>query len=77
MDQEIASAINTELFNKQAPANIRTLNASRNVKAAITAIMHPIARAEITLLYRDIIITAARTVLKDAIDVKENETWER
>jgi len=77
MDQEIASAINRALFHQQAPAHIRIMNARRNAKGAITAITHQNATAEMTMQYRDIIITAARTVDRGVVDVEENETWER
>jgi hypothetical protein len=77
MDQEIASAINRALFHQKAPAHIRIMNAKRNAKGAITAITHPNATAEMALQYRDIIITAARTVDKGVVDVEENESWER
>jgi len=77
MDQEIASAINRALFHQQAPAHIRIMNARRNAKGAITAITHQNATAEMAMWYRDIIITAARTVDKGVVDIEENETWER
>jgi len=77
MDQEIASAISRALFHQKAPAHIRIMNAERNAKGAITAITHPNATAEMALQYRDIIITAARTVDKGVVDVEENESWER
>jgi len=77
MDQEIASAINRALFHQQAPAHIRIMNARRNAKGAITAITHQNATAEMAMQFRDIIITAARTVDRGVVDVQENETWER
>jgi hypothetical protein len=77
MDQEIASAINRALFHQQAPAHRRIMNARRNAKGAITAITHQNATAEMAMRYRDIIITAARTVDTGVVDVEENETWER
>jgi len=75
MDQEIASAINRALFHQQAPAHIRIMNAKRNAKGGITAIMHPNATAEMAVQYRDIINTAERTVDKAVVDIEENETW--
>jgi hypothetical protein len=77
MDQEIASAINRALFHQQAPAHIRIMNARRNAKGAITAITHQNATAEMGMQYRDIVITAARTVDTGVVDVEENETWGR
>jgi hypothetical protein len=77
MDQEIVSAINRALFHQQAPAHIRIMNARRNAKCVITAITHQNATAEMTMEYRDIIITAARTVDRGVVDVEENETWQR
>ena len=77
MDQEIASVINRALFRQQAPAHIRIMNVRRNAKGAITAITHQNATAEMALLYRDIIISAARTVDMGVIDVEGNESWER
>jgi hypothetical protein len=64
MDQEIASAINRALFHQQAPAHIRIMNARSN------------ATAEMAMQYRDIIITADRTVDRGVLDVEENKTWE-
>jgi len=77
MDQEIASAIRRALFHQKAPAHITILNAKRNPMGGITAITNPNATAEMALQYRDIIITAARTVDKGVVDVEENESWER
>jgi hypothetical protein len=77
MDQEIASAINRALFHQKAPAHIKIMNAKRNAKGTITAITHPNATAELAMQYRDIIITAARTVDRGVVDVEENETCER
>jgi hypothetical protein len=77
MDQEIASAINRALYHQKAPAHISIMNAERNAKAAITAITHPNATAEMTLQYRDIFITRARIVETGVVDVEENESWER
>jgi hypothetical protein len=76
MDQEIASVINTALFHHQAPAHIRIINARRNAKGTIRAIMHQNASAEMVMQYRNIIITAARTVDRGVLDVIEHETWE-
>jgi hypothetical protein len=77
MDQEIASAINRALFHQQAPAHIRIINARRNAKGVIMAITHQNGTAEMAMQYRDIIMTAARTVGRRVVDVEENETWER
>jgi hypothetical protein len=77
MDQEIVSAINRVLFHQQAPAHIRIINARRNAKGAITAITHQNTTAGMVLRYRDIIITAVRTVDKGVVDVADNESWER
>jgi len=77
IDQEIASAINRALLHQQAPAHIRIMNPTRNANGAITAITHQNATAEIAMQYRDIIITAAKTVDRGVLDVAENETWER
>jgi len=77
LDQQIASAINRALFHQPARAHIKIMNASRNAKGAITAIMHQNATAEMALGYCDIIITAARTVDREVVDDEENETWER
>jgi hypothetical protein len=53
------------------------MNTRRNAKGPITAIMHQNSTAEMAMQYRDIIITAARTVDRGVVDVKENEAWER
>jgi len=74
MDQAIASAINRALYYQQAPANIKIMNASRNVKGAITAITYQNAIAEMALQLGDIIITVARTVNTGVVDAKENES---
>jgi len=77
IDEEIASAVNRALFQQQAPAHVRIMNARRNAKGTITAITHQNATAQMALLYRDIIIKAARFVDKGIIDVEGNESWER
>jgi hypothetical protein len=77
MDQEIVSAINRALFHQQAPAHIRIINARSNAQCAITAITHQNTTAEMALQYRDITITAARTVDNGVLDVEENQSWER
>jgi len=77
MDHEIVSAINRALFHKKAPATIRIMNAKRNAMGEITAITHPNPTTEMAVQYRDIIITAARTVDKGVVEVQKNESWER
>jgi len=77
MDEEIASAVNRALFQQQAPAHVRIMNARRNAKGTITAITHQNSTAELALLYQDIIIMAARSVDKGIIDVEGNESWQR
>jgi hypothetical protein len=49
----------------------------RNAKATITAMTQQNASAEMALLYRDMIIKAARSVDMGIIDVEGNESWER
>jgi hypothetical protein len=77
MDQEIALAITRAFSHQKAPADIRIMNAKRNAKAAITAIMYPNATAEMALQYHDIVTTAARTVDKGVVHVQENWSCER
>jgi len=72
IDQQIASVINRVLFYQKAPAHIRIINAKWNAKGVITAITHPHATAEMALQYRDIIITAARTVDPGVMDFEED-----
>jgi len=76
MDKDIASALNIALFHQEAPAHIRIMNARRNARGAITAIMHQNATAEMALRYHDMIITATQTVQKGVVDVQENQSWE-
>jgi hypothetical protein len=77
MDRDIASAINRARFDQQAPAHIRIMNARRNAKGEITAITHQNATAAMALQYRNVVIRAARTVVRGVVVVKENKTWER
>lgn len=77
MDQKIASAINRALIHQQAPAHISIMNAGRNAMGSITAITHQNLTEEMAIQYRDIIITAARTVVRGVVEVEENETWGR
>jgi len=77
MVQEIASAINRVRFHQKAPAHNRVMNAKWHAKGGISAITHPNATAEMAQQYRDLIITAARTVDKGVVDVEDNESWER
>jgi len=53
------------------------MNARRDAKGEITAITHLNATAAMALQYRDITITASRTVDKGVVDVAANESWER
>jgi len=53
------------------------MDSRRNPKCTITAIAHQNAKAEMALLYRDLMIKAARSVDKGIIDVEGNEYWER
>jgi hypothetical protein len=64
MDQEIATAINRALFHQKTPAQIWIMNAKRNARATITAITHQKATAAMAQIYRNVIITAARTADK-------------
>ena len=75
MDEEIASAVNRAMFQPQAPAHVWIMNARRNAKGTMTAITHQNATVEIALLYRDVIIKAARSVDKGIIDVEGKESW--
>jgi hypothetical protein len=77
MDQKISSVINRALFHQKALAHIRIMNAKWNAQGAITAITHPNATAEMSMQYRDIIITVVRTIDRGVVDVEENDTWER
>lgn len=76
-DQEVAGAINRAIFHRQALAYLRVMNARRNAKGALTAITNQNVQSEMAMRYRAMIITAARTVHKDLVDVEENKTWER
>jgi hypothetical protein len=77
MDQEIALAIKRALFHQKAPAHIRSMNAKRKGKGAIMAVTHQNATAAMGLVYRKVIINAARTFDKGVMEVEENESWER
>jgi hypothetical protein len=77
MDEEIASAVNRALFQKEAPADVRIMNVRWNAKGTSTTIIHQNAMAEMALLYRDIIIHAASSVEKGIIDVEGTQSWER
>jgi uncharacterized protein (DUF169 family) len=74
MVQEIASGINRALSHQHAPAHIKIMNARRNVKGAIMAITQQSATAEIAMQHCEIIMTAARTVARGVVDVKENQS---
>lgn len=76
MDQEIASAINRELFHQQAAAQILIMNARRYAKGAITAITHQNATAPMTMQYRDMIMTTASNIDKGVVEVEDNESGE-
>jgi len=47
MNQEISSAINRVLFQQQAPAHIRIMNARSNARGSITAITYQNTTAEV------------------------------
>jgi len=77
MDQEIKSVVNRSRFEEQAPANVWIMNANKNARDTIAAIMHQHATADISLLFWDISIKAARSVHKQVINVEGIEWWER
>jgi len=52
------------------------MNAKRNVKSASRAIMHLNATAEMALRYRDMILTAARTVDQEVNAIEESQSWD-
>jgi hypothetical protein len=58
MDEEISSVVNSALFQQQAGAHVRIMNAKRIAKGTTTAITHPKETAEMALLHQDIIIKA-------------------
>jgi len=72
MDQEVASSIQREHFQQQAPAHIRIINARRNAKGAIMAITHQNATAARTVQHCDNSITVVSNVDKVVVDVEEN-----
>jgi hypothetical protein len=76
MEHEISSAINRAHFHQKAPAHILIMNVKRNAMGTITAITHQQAPTAMALIYRDVIITASRTVNKGEIDIEDNESWE-
>jgi len=77
MEQEIASAINRALFQQKAPAHIQIMKANMNARGTFTAITQQNVTSAMALIYRDVIITAARTVDKGVFNVEETESWER
>ena len=52
------------------------MNAKWNAKGAITPITHRNATTEMARQFRNIIITAARTVEKGVVDVEQHESWQ-
>jgi len=77
MDKEINSAINRVLFQQKALAHIRIMNAKRHAKGAKSAIAHPNATAEMAPQNCYIIITEARKVNKEVVDMEGTESWLR
>jgi hypothetical protein len=47
-----------------------------NIRGSITALARENVSADMLITFREIIITVARKVDKDIIDVEKNETWE-
>jgi len=76
MDEEIAPAINIVPFNQQLLAHIRIKNSKSNANSAITPLTNHNVMPKITLLYLDVLITAAWTIYKGIVDVEENDRWE-
>jgi hypothetical protein len=77
MALEIASVLNRALFHQQASAHIRIMKAKCNANGANPAVTHMNKTTEIAVQDRDTIITAARTVDKGLVDVKENKSCKR
>jgi hypothetical protein len=77
MDKEFASADSGARFKLQGPAHVGSMNATKNAKGIISAIMHQIANAEMAHLYQYIIIRPGRSVEKEIIHMEGKESWER
>jgi hypothetical protein len=50
---------------------------SMNIRGSITALPRENASADMLIVFREIIVTAARKVDQGIIDIEKNETWER
>jgi hypothetical protein len=48
-----------------------------NMRGSITALARENASADMLIVLREIIVTAARIVALGIIDIEKNETWER
>jgi len=77
MHPEITSALNHELFQQKALAQIQIISVKRNAKGAITAITDQNATEAVEVAFRKVIINPAWTVDKGVIDVEGNKYWER
>jgi hypothetical protein len=77
MDQETTSSFNSVLFNLNALANARIMNARTNAKGTITDNTHQNRTVEMTVGYRNMNITEWSSVDKGVVDVKLNEVWGR
>jgi len=74
--EKIASPVNSALFQQKARAPVQIMNTRRNAKGTITAITNQNTTAEMALLYRDMIIKAARSVFNGPINWEGNESGE-
>jgi hypothetical protein len=76
-DEDLTSAVNRALFKKGVPAHIRIASVRQNHRGTISAVTSELATAEMALRFKDLIITAARSVDKGVIDLQPNDTWTR
>ena len=75
--EDIHSAVNRALHREKVPHFVRIQEIRRNGKFTVTGVTTPTASARMLMSYKDIVVTAARTVDIGVVDVEVNEVWKR
>jgi len=76
-DLDISSEVNRALFEAKVPHFVRIQGVTKTTRGCLSTITTPGATAEMLILYREIVIKAARKVDAGIVDIETNELWER
>jgi hypothetical protein len=76
-DVEIVSAVNRALHASRVPHHIIMRKITTHVRGTITALATPQASADMLVAWREVVVTATRSIDQGIINLEKNETWEK